>query len=721
MIVFYDVLLIDEDSVLHKPHRERRCLLEKLVTSIKGSVELTWQMQVDFSKPDGPRRLKQGLAQAFVQRWEGLVAKPSDEPYFDLGRPIKGRYPSRWIKLKKDCIKGLGDSADFAVLGAGYDVREASRYPDLSLKWTHFYIGCLRNKFTVLQSTAKPHFLVFDKISNCIKKCDLVYLNQHGKFPLRAMEHRSTEVYETYNLDFASGLPKPDVIFRKPFVFDVAGSGFDKAPNHEIFTLRFPRVLKLHRDRDWRQTVGLDELQAMAVEAMTIPRGDLSKEIVAWMSKLDELDQGADGQRHAWDFTEGEDDGLEDFAEERPTKPTNKQSRRARTPVATPIVRMDTGEMQDQERRLSGCEVVDRPVSKHSTASITSDGSLQTPPKSSPVSRPKDAGSKILSPSGLFRKMTVDTADVGKASQLSKKTRPSLLQLKSEPKEAVSSNAAVYKKPLREITNSARPSLRSPIMESTQQMKQPSATDFPLLRKIAIGADEHLRSRNGKRRKITEPPSPVRETTVSESTNAATTQQIIFYDAVSAQTPSLHRQLERDSILPAPPSTTQQTMQDIESLRKRQIILSPCLMDDKHPLKELLAKHSIGSSALPATTFPVSAPPNYGIVFLVEPNDTHLSGKYIWSLVAQLPHWHPRMVRVWDWRIVEAMLKDELRDEGEMNNLVKEAFFAKLSWEPNAGGQGIVKVRWRDGRIARVRKEEFEDKEMADLMATDAT
>ena len=146
--------------------------------------------------------------------------------------------------------------------------------------------------------------------------------------------------------------------------------------------------------------------------------------------------------------------------------------------------------------------------------------------------------------------------------------------------------------------------------------------------------------------------------------------------------------------------------QAILDLKKRHLILSPCLMDDKHPLKELLAKHSIEPSDFPSTTpFPASASPEHSIIFLVEPADRHLTGKHIWPLVRHIPAWHPRSVRVWDWRIVEAMLKDEVGDAGDRKKRVKEAFFAKLSCDPE---KEMVEVRWREGEVSRMPKEDLE-------------
>lgn len=724
MIVFYDVMLVDDDPVLHRTHRERRRLLEKLIKPIKGRVGLLWQKHVSFATPDGARRLKQALAQAFVMRWEGLVLKPSDEPYFNLERSSKGKYPSRWIKLKKDCIKGLGDSADFAVLGAGYDVREAGKYPDLNLSWTHFYIGCLRNKDAVLHSAAKPHILVFDKISECIKREDLLYLNQHGQYPLRAMKPGSKDLTDTYDLELASGLPVPKVIFRKPFVFDVAGSGFDKAPNRDIFTLRFPRVLRLHRDRDWKQAVGLDELQAMAVglnelqamavEARTAPTGDLSKEIAEWTEKLDQLDRGADGQLPPWDFTDNEDEEPEVSIGEPSTLSTNRSFRRAKTLTAPPLVRMDTGEMKDQEQRLDSDEVVQRPNSKHLMASTTSDCSLRTPSNSSPLKPDTHIRQRQMSPPCFARKRSLPIIDLEDDSRGSKKARPSLIQSKSESNSTVCSNTAACNQPLREITNSARPLAHHRNTDPPWDTNLPPDTKSIFVRKLPASLDNNTHSRS-KPRRIMEPSSPDRATTASESTTANTTQVADSYNVVSASPHivvsapphTVEGQQPNNASLPTPPSTAVSPMaSEIEQLRRRQVILSPSLANRNHRLHNALDQHSIRTCQfLDSPTFPATASSRHSIMFLVDSTEEYLNGQYIGSLLRNVPNWHPRSLRVWDWRGVEAMLNGEIEDtHEERRKLVNTNHVAKMWWVPE---REVVAVRWEDGEIEEVGRDEI--------------
>ena len=51
------------------------------------------------------------------------------------------------------------------------------------------------------------------------------------------------------------------------------------------------------------------------------------------------------------------------------------------------------------------------------------------------------------------------------------------------------------------------------------------------------------------------------------------------------------------------------------------------------------------------------------------------------------------------------MLKDEVGDAGDRKKRVKEAFFAKLSCDPE---KEMVEVRWREGEVSRMPKEDLE-------------
>lgn len=722
--MYYDVMLVDDDPVVHKPHKERRKLLERLISPIKGRADIVWQKHVRFDRPTGPEKLKKALALAFVLRWEGLILKPSDEPYFNLGKPVQGRFPSRWVKLKKDCIKGLGDTADFAVVGAGYDVTEAGKYEGLNIRWTHFHIGCLRNKAAVLHAGEKPQFFVFDQIKDCIKREDMQMLTENGC--LRAMGTEFPETWEVFDIELARGVLPMSVVFRQPFVFDLAGSGFDKPPNRDIFTLRFPRIMKVRLDRDWREAVDLDELQHMATEARTVPSGDLSDDVAAWIENLNNIDRGARGHMTSWDHTDDEE--VEDYLLVPEVVASRPQpTRRSRAAAAAPLVRMDTGEMRDQERRLSGGGVVERPYSKHSMSSITSDGTLQTPPNSSPLS--KSNGIKLsnrnVTPLGedlrmASRKRCAERDDKEESARNVKKARPLPVQhSKSEIKPINKTSTHTLKKPLHEITNLARPPLSG---RSTMppQPKHRSTTDFCLVRKTVVGLHEHDRRRINTSRVCVEPSSPARETTASESTSAATTQETISEGSLPARLLPPDKAETKTSSLLTPPSTAEltSTMQ-IPNIQECDVMLSPCLVNQNHKVNELLFGHYKSAIPFPKRPPAAGSKPSFTsrlrceLVVLVESNSTHAVGQHVGALTCYMSDWHPRVVTVWDWRLLEFESPQPM-EKHHREALIHKYFVAKLWWDPLAKGQGAVVLQWCGGEPEPVLlKEELDEMERA--------
>ncbi|EED17777.1 ATP dependent DNA ligase domain protein [Talaromyces stipitatus ATCC 10500] len=289
MIVFFDILLLDDDICLSKPHRLRRLLLKETVRIAPGRAEISEQEIIDFSRPDAIRRLQLALSRSITERWEGYVIKACDEPYFSILSPEKSDSFSRWIKLKKDYIPGLGDTADFALIGARYDAKDAPLLSKVrQLSWTHFFIGCLDNKEDVVRQTSSPRFRIVDMIgTHSLNENDMQVLNQWGKFA--ACDVDSNTAFDCYSIQ--NSLPKMDVAFKTPFVVELLGSGFDKAGNAQYYTLRFPRVLKIHWDRSFKDTVSFTELQDLAEKARAVPTEELQEENALWFEKVVSTDK----------------------------------------------------------------------------------------------------------------------------------------------------------------------------------------------------------------------------------------------------------------------------------------------------------------------------------------------------------------------------------------------------------------------------------------------
>ncbi|KAH7115401.1 ATP dependent DNA ligase domain protein [Dactylonectria estremocensis] len=257
MVMFYDILLLDDIVCGLETHDKRRRRLQSLVRRIPGQTNIGSREVIEFSSFDAAERLSETFARAITQR-----------PF---------------IKLKKDCIPGLGDTADFVIIGGRRDAGDEHELGIGSLWWTSFYIGCIENKDEVCRFNAKPRFRIIDTIDrHSISKENITYLNRHRYFT-RAPFAKSMPEFDV--LFEPTRRLQPVELFKHPFIVEVIGAGFDKPANVGYFALRFPRVLKVHEDRSFRDTISFEELQEMALRCLEIP-DDGEQEEKSWLQRL---------------------------------------------------------------------------------------------------------------------------------------------------------------------------------------------------------------------------------------------------------------------------------------------------------------------------------------------------------------------------------------------------------------------------------------------------
>jgi DNA ligase-4 len=67
------------------------------------------------------------------------------------------------------------------------------------------------------------------------------------------------------------------------------GAGFDKPANARYFALRFLRVLKIHNDRSFKETVSFEKLQEMVSRCKAKPE-ESEKEKTHWLERLQKSD-----------------------------------------------------------------------------------------------------------------------------------------------------------------------------------------------------------------------------------------------------------------------------------------------------------------------------------------------------------------------------------------------------------------------------------------------
>ncbi|KAL7274962.1 hypothetical protein RUND412_002116 [Rhizina undulata] len=235
MLLVFDCLLVDDESLLDAPHWKRRQYLHQLISGpIPGRCEFAERRIIDFEDSDkGLKEVRELFAMGISKRWEGFVLKPCDGPYLGLGRRQNGRGEGfvggkeAWIKLKKDYIQGLGDTADFCIIGVKPGMLSA------------FHVGCLMNKEDVQKFNKKPRFMVAFDVSYSIPKADLECINQLASFQTVPFK------IEQFDLEFSGATEGASIqcFFPKPLVFELTGGGFHKLSGCAFYTPRHPRSI----------------------------------------------------------------------------------------------------------------------------------------------------------------------------------------------------------------------------------------------------------------------------------------------------------------------------------------------------------------------------------------------------------------------------------------------------------------------------------------------
>lgn len=705
MLIFYDVLLIDKDPVLTKPQRSRRKQLEQLIVPIPGRADLVMREEVYFSSPEGPKRLQQAFASGITQRWEGFVLKPCDEPYFTMMEQFSDNYAGCWIKLKKDYIQGLGDTADFAVVGAGYDGNTAKAAGMKNVSWTHFHIACLGNKEDVIRFDAKPVFKVVDAVNQCISKDDLKTLNQLGQF--RAKPYSPRGHNDAFEIQSSPTLGKGmEVVFDQPFVFEVMGSGFDKLSNTDYFTLRFPRVLKIHWDRTFRDTVSLSEYEDMAYQARNIPIDASSQEDAAWIAKLERADKGKRGHPSWWEDSQTPSSSQHSSGPAHNDSQSQASKRRKIAPP-TSLVRVDTQELLPGESRPQIGESSSRPVSQDSQATLMS---LPTPPASSlevametclKASKFCDAGPSA----GYSRKRNTDTSDGNEHGSNQKKPRTTAPESYKAAASALSSTKYAFSTaPLSEVTN---PSLHRkaspPIRRIKKSVGSKNITNPQTL------AEQQKPS-------IMSVPQTPSSTPTEQATSAGNDTPL--QPPSSPPKPPISTDTTPPSTHPTPSTaTTNTTSKPLDcSLTNAIVLLAPSISQMPYLTENLLSPYNVkvyidplrfvffdstlpptpasGPDSASASTTPAPAAahrPRTRKLVLVE---SHRPKESAWLVREFLRVDVLQDIEFFDWRVLEDVVG--LREGGEKWKRKWQARFeGRVVWEEGVGGEvGRADVEW---------------------------
>ena len=285
-IVFFDILQIDDEMLLHQNYTRRRNTLLSLIQPISGFASVAENTLIDFGpgmhsvSKEGQARYEGGLRQlhrAFsichAHRGEGLVLKAVNSSYVggSLAHGIRHGYvepqllegpaearltaPNSWVKLKADYIPGLGDGLDLCIIGASWNVKRARelRVPTGAL--IEFHLGAIRRREAGMKHAVHSWF----SARYGLTRQDLVRFNvwaQNGTvatIPYKSWESDRNQL--DYSLRVELKGTKPDVIFKTPILAEVMGGGFQKDHGTRRYHLRWPRITKVYSpnstDRSW--------------------------------------------------------------------------------------------------------------------------------------------------------------------------------------------------------------------------------------------------------------------------------------------------------------------------------------------------------------------------------------------------------------------------------------------------------------------------------------
>lgn len=548
-IVFFDLLLLDDEIVMRRPLNERRMWLREIYSKADGrAMGAEWKI-IDFGHADRAKNvLIQQFAASVADRREGLVLKPCDMPYFNLDQTATD-YINGYIKLKKDYIAGMGDEADFAVVGGSYKGQQALKSGLANLRWTDFHIGCLLNEAEVLRFDARPRFKIVGTIQadHCIPKPVLQAANALGRFS--ANPYTPGDPPAKFDVEF-SNLFKIDVVFNDPFVFEVLGSGFEKPPNCNYLMLRHPRVKKLHQDRTWKDCVSLQELQEQATAARAAPPGSESQETKRLIARLEAK--------------------------------CKKKIERQRT--STPRSRTTTTPTTASQPPTSGSTRMLRSNQRTICAGVTT----------SPITDPALDGTTLVSwtscRSKRPRQEPAETPCPAAKKQRTEKPKHKPFELGNDTLE--DKTASPKTTPLSDITNTAPYASSSPIaVKNMERTAKSDKSRFPPS-ELSIRLETKQKTRNRQENQCTSPKCLFANTVIFAASCIATTPYIVeellrAHDIVTVPTLA---HWDRDSFAHAPMTEIVSESQAFEGMRKIVLVESKrsgAVKETTRPLRAL--------------------------------------------------------------------------------------------------------------------------------------
>lgn len=228
----FDVLEVDGRSLIDRPLRERKDLLQGLFSNNESFYKTEYVVTTDALelRRFHETQLENGL--------EGAVMKKSDSAY------VGGRKGWNWVKIKEEeGSRGkLADTLDVVVMGYYYGRGKRNQFGIGAV-----LVGIMGSGENIKTIAKIGTGLTDEQLRQMKTLCEL------NKAEIKP------SLYEVHkNL-------LPDVWVKPEIVIEVAADEITKSPAHSAgFALRFPRLIKFRDDKNWEQITNASELSGIS-------------------------------------------------------------------------------------------------------------------------------------------------------------------------------------------------------------------------------------------------------------------------------------------------------------------------------------------------------------------------------------------------------------------------------------------------------------------------
>ena len=238
----FDIMQLNGKNLMETPYEQRRQIMHDNFKLSHGKLAFS-----DAKEVKSDEELQVVWKRVLTENLEGLMLKDKMDTYKPNQR--------HWLKLKKDYLAGMADSADLAVVGAFYGSGAKG--------------GLLT---TYLCCCYDPTAKVFKTVCKASGGLDDATLASLQPKMMAAMTKINGDKKQVPGWLSVSSMHTPDWVLKDPKtaeVWEIEGASFSISSNHTAdgISIRFPRIVKFRDDKDWTTATTLQELEALALNS----------------------------------------------------------------------------------------------------------------------------------------------------------------------------------------------------------------------------------------------------------------------------------------------------------------------------------------------------------------------------------------------------------------------------------------------------------------------